>query len=500
MGRTPNRLPNYLKMEDITDYAGSCRYLIYVEGTYYYEVDELTGKVLLYGTDASTVIQDALNRGGSIHLLDGTYDIKTKLEVYDNTTLSGTGFNTILKRNAALLTTNIIENEDTTSGNSDIEIRNLAVNGNDAAHADTTAALYLQKVTNGVVNNLFIYDTGHDGIKLVTCDHCEVTNIIADNTGNHAVFFGYKSLYCLLDGLISTDPGTEHFCLEWTDGGSYNQYVVARNIVGSGALNHGIYIQHAYHCVIADVSIYNTTHMGVYILNADDIIVNNVVVNTTTANDSYCFFSDTTTTHVVFNNCSAINSYSSGHPGFQLQGSDITLSNSLSDTCYRPAAFIAATSDHIHVYGNTFVDIAQGIVVNGDYISIHDNLWLSKTNAPSYCIYGDSYTNVHIADNQLLWVTTGDKIQHFAATDDVHNKIGWVTENTGATANVADGATINHGCGNAPIWVTATGSVAGEIITVTAIAAATFTVAIKTHAGAGGTAQTIYWKCGEYTC
>jgi parallel beta-helix repeat protein len=69
-------------------------------------------------------------------------------------------------------------------------------------------------------------------------------------------------------------------------------------------------------------------------------------------------------------------------------------------------------------------------------------------------------------------------------------------ETRGATAAVADGDTITHGHVKTPTRVVATGSVASEIVTVTAIGATTFTVAVKTDAGAAGTAQTIYWSAG----
>jgi len=61
-------------------------------------------------------------------------------------------------------------------------------------------------------------------------------------------------------------------------------------------------------------------------------------------------------------------------------------------------------------------------------------------------------------------------------------------------ANVADGATVAHGFGVTPYAVNVTGTVAGEIVTVTAKDAMNITVAIKKHDGTAGTAQTIYAK------
>lgn len=77
------------------------------------------------------------------------------------------------------------------------------------------------------------------------------------------------------------------------------------------------------------------------------------------------------------------------------------------------------------------------------------------------------------------------------------NCTGFKTDNRGAITK-ADGQTIAHGLSSTPARVNATGSVAGEIVTVTAVGATTFTVAIKTGGGAAGTSQTIYWEASLY--
>lgn len=77
---------------------------------------------------------------------------------------------------------------------------------------------------------------------------------------------------------------------------------------------------------------------------------------------------------------------------------------------------------------------------------------------------------------------------------DVRDFLVSVFPRIGAAASVADGGTIIHGLGATPTSVQITGSVAGELVAVTAIGATTFTVAIKTLAGIPGTTQTIYWE------
>lgn len=63
----------------------------------------------------------------------------------------------------------------------------------------------------------------------------------------------------------------------------------------------------------------------------------------------------------------------------------------------------------------------------------------------------------------------------------------------GATS-VADGGTVTHKLGATPTQVRATPTIASEFVSVTAVSATTFTVAIKKHDNAAGTTQTIYWE------
>jgi len=63
----------------------------------------------------------------------------------------------------------------------------------------------------------------------------------------------------------------------------------------------------------------------------------------------------------------------------------------------------------------------------------------------------------------------------------------------GAESSVADGGTITHGLGANPSGALVTGTIAGNILTVTAKSSTTITVAIKNHDGLAGTTQTVYW-------
>ena len=68
-----------------------------------------------------------------------------------------------------------------------------------------------------------------------------------------------------------------------------------------------------------------------------------------------------------------------------------------------------------------------------------------------------------------------------------------VSKRSGAATSIADGGTITHGCGTTPTNVIVTPSVSGEFVSVTAVGATTFTVAIKKHDNSAGTTQNLHW-------
>jgi hypothetical protein len=74
----------------------------------------------------------------------------------------------------------------------------------------------------------------------------------------------------------------------------------------------------------------------------------------------------------------------------------------------------------------------------------------------------------------------------------IESNVGFKTAASGSNS-VADGGTIAHGLPYTPTTATVSGTVAGEIVTVTSIGSTNITVAIKTGAGAAGTTQTVHW-------
>jgi len=150
---------------------------------------------------------------------------------------------------------------------------------------------------------------------------------------------------------------------------------------------------------------------------------------------------------------------------------------------------LVGTHAGMQIGGAVGVGTVGGIVVSDCVIG--ETGYVSQ----SYGIYvGYEVFNLRLHDNDLRGNTVAGLA--FATTTDksgVHDNIGYVTNTRGATS-IADGGSITHGLADTPTSVRVSGSVAGEFVSVTARAFTTFTCAIKTHAGAVGTTQTVYWE------
>jgi nitrous oxidase accessory protein NosD len=150
-------------------------------------------------------------------------------------------------------------------------------------------------------------------------------------------------------------------------------------------------------------------------------------------------------------------------------------------------------ANRIDVKSNRIRNIVRGIELSTDSVDTHisDN---RIYNASSHEIREAStgHSGIVIENNRSDGTTLS-----FLSTPRRNGNI-WGTkydENYGAASSTADGGTITHNCVGTPTLVTVSGSVASEMVSVTAIGATTFTVAIKKDDGTAGTSQTVYWRC-----
>lgn len=107
---------------------------------------------------------------------------------------------------------------------------------------------------------------------------------------------------------------------------------------------------------------------------------------------------------------------------------------------------------------------------------------------------GDATATGQVEFNQISTLTMSPMTTRSNWKIDINDAIK--RKSSGANS-VADGGTITHGLSSTPTVVKTTPTIASQMASVTAAGATTFTVAIKTDAGAAGTTQQIYWSA-EY--
>ena len=151
--------------------------------------------------------------------------------------------------------------------------------------------------------------------------------------------------------------------------------------------------------------------------------------------------------------------YDGSATAYHLHPASLTNEDNQSVACTNP---LTTTIDTLEIGGSVgSIDVASFAIWNGRVLSRTEMLhWCNQVTPPTI---------------PAAVVTIGGN------------------ETRGATS-VADGGTVAHGLGTTPTLVTVTPSTASEMVSVTALGATTFTVAIKKHDNSAGTTQTVYWR------
>lgn len=521
--RRPNRRPNYSETEDITNWEETADYIIYKDGDVTIAVNGNTGKEDSRNTDAQTVIQyaiDALTSGGLIFIKQGSYDIADNISLDDYITLSGEGYSTILNMTAAKGVKAVSKTE--------VIVENLRIDGNRAIVGG--GAINLQGIgcTKCVFRNVFSHDAGADGIGFWQAStYCIVTECYTWDNGTNGLFIegtgAGDSLKCGVVNCVSIDDGqTAGDGIRITE--SDDCLAEGNTLVGSS--RSGIILNNTNKTIVTGNYIYNPTQGGIALGNSISSVCNGNIVDTCGA--GYDAISVSGDGNVISNN-NVLNSSGSGiltdsNSLCQIIGNRITGSGTngiyvriATDIIVEGNTVYENEQKGINIYRSQHCTISNNIVKNNsnagagghDGIYVWDNTGAACTDnviAGNVC-HDDQGTKTQgygirstessdynlITGNNCRDNLTGN-IAIVGANTILRANIGHRTENEGVTAAIADGATIAHGLVTTPTGAIAVGTVAGEIIQVTALGAANITVAIKTNAGAAGTNQVIYWR------
>jgi parallel beta-helix repeat protein len=281
-------------------------YIIWTDGTKYYAKNGQTGQIEFSGTDASTVIQsaiDALPNGGKIFIKAGTYPATFSLR--SNIILEGEGYATIING-----TINVIGSS--SSRLLRVAIKNLHITGRsngiiaqyvnqlkiidcvfdgsltDAIsityadqfviercliHGVTGNGIYLggakiSDISNGVIRDSYIYDSGSDGINAQYCDSVRFEALTLNNNNADGLYIG-NSMNVFIDGVVADGNKGRGIYLN-----NVFTFKIERSYVGISHGPAGVVLENCRTGTVNLIAVAND-YAGIYIYGGSDIVLSN---------------------------------------------------------------------------------------------------------------------------------------------------------------------------------------------------------------------------------
>ena len=275
--RLRDRLPNYLRTEDITDYEGYADYVIFKEGADTKAMNGNTGIIESTNTNSRTVIQYAINAllatGGKIFIRRGAYSIATAL------TINQSDLEIIMQKGAIITTTaavNAIEIGATLNAN------NCIISGGELAGATTgLTGIYIVSMTRSTIRNMEISNFTEWGI---------------DSQYNHSIFI--TECFVHNNGTSATAPYSGGIVVGHHNGGDTNCNAVRISRCTIETNITGVWIVHAQGTTVTDCVIENQVKHGLAIdrQGAGGAAVSTYIRSHFEANNS----SSTATTYDIF--------------------------------------------------------------------------------------------------------------------------------------------------------------------------------------------------------
>lgn len=455
------------------------------------------------GTDDQVEIQaaiDALTAGRSVLqtvTLAGTFTIAAPITIAHYTHLDLTAAKLVGTAASAMLYA--------TNGNS-VRITGGEIDCDDVA----TYGIELDRILDARIEGVTVRNAATNCVHLVRCPRPRITGCVISGAAAHGVYLYYCGIGHVVTGGSSKDssPPIVDGCFV-TNNGKYGLY------------SDGVHDIHVCNCNFEQNGAAAVVDDGGGVKIRDPIettITGNNFEYNSRAGGQYGLT-------VVLDNPSEF-AFAGGSINvvgnlFQGERNNIGIVNDAPTAGYLYVINIAANTllttnwYGLHIRGPTATTLINVTANQIRYSTSNANTWAimiereagAGTDASGIVIFGNQIygpatairlgtdiTGAQIVENTFGNTTTPISYGTGASATVERNR-GYVTESHGAAASTTDGGTIAHGCAAAPTIATVSGSVAGEIVTVTSIDATNITVAIKAADGTtSGTSQTVYWR------
>jgi len=389
-------------------------YIIWTDGTTVYALNGTSGLIDYSGTDATTVIQNAIDAitDGTIFIKSGTYLINQSIHLKSDINIIG-------------------ENPATTilQTNSDISILNTIAGNGD--HTGRYFNIQISRIT--VYKNVTGTDTNYS-IDLEDCCYTIIDNVIIDGdntavTSKSGIKFGKTVSDVWLNKILNSEFHASRIRVDTTDTWIINNYLNCNSI------DEAIVVK-ASSIKIMDNHIIGGTDSGIYLdtVSHVDILGN---------------FFDMCRKYAI----SSINTVN-----------DIAIVGNSFYKTYKTGIMIRDGSTLFTICGNTFYyssyDTAgySDIINYGKQCTISNNVFSTEGNTRSairevspadYNIYAE---NIIDTANYVTAI-----IEKIGTNTKIKGNIGYTTENSSTYEITGDGSTktftISHGLATTPTWV-----------------------------------------------
>ncbi len=359
-----------------------------------------TNEVDFSGTDATTIIENAMNsldfnrKHKQMVTIIGNYIVTSTIDIPSYTTLQLIG--NLKAKN--YLSSTMIQNSDDVNGNRDIEIFGGLINGNKANQDKQKISKHTIKIKN--VDNFHIHDTEiingwTSALRTSFSNNVVIENNIIDNSADDGIAINEETAFAIVRGNIIINSGQNETKFGAPNGieiqdGAHDVIVTNNTVINT--LNTGIEVStHPTSRIFFPSAPFNVVIVGNTIIGANHNGITfdgepNLILLNSTAYNNTIFDAGSTGIMINFGKNILVNDNfisSSGGRGIiisQLGSGFNTISHNFITSSQKDGIKIEETSTNDNIYGNSVIDNGQslsgawsGIFIKGNNTKVKNN-------------------------------------------------------------------------------------------------------------------------------
>jgi parallel beta-helix repeat protein len=262
------------------------RYIIWTDGTNYYAKNGTTGQIEFSGTDASTVIQEAIDAGNG---LGNTIILKMREDWIINNPINlgrrhyttivadlGVNYISVNGKNPRLVLADGVNNAMFTTGGTTtygLILRGLRIYGNRNKQSGGLYLVDLYNASNAIVDSCTIEESYLHGLRITSASYL-IKSFIRNNNGL-GVFAGSDTK--IIDNEFSSNGWLLSNPASYSSIYCSGSVIIIGNNIYSNPYGSGIYVEGYYNTIVGN-RISNVGYFGIFMSNAkyNIVVANNI--------------------------------------------------------------------------------------------------------------------------------------------------------------------------------------------------------------------------------